>query len=105
MGTRGYMAPEQLTSPDMVGPSADLYALSVMFYELLMDVVPQGHWQPPSGGRGDVPRTIDVWIERGLSNRPQNRPQTAAEYLEMLDQLAGRYKSGRTGKVQRSVAS
>jgi serine/threonine protein kinase len=49
LGTRGYMAPEQITAPDAAQPSADLYSLSVMFYELLVGVVPQGHWQPPSG--------------------------------------------------------
>ena len=84
LGTPRYMAPEQITNPDTAGPSADLYSLSVLFYELLVDVLPQGHWQPPSGGRSDVPEGIDALIERGLSNRPANRPQTAAEYRQAL---------------------
>jgi serine/threonine protein kinase len=50
-GTIGYMAPEQITAPDAAQPSADLFSLSVMFYELLVGVVPQSYWQPPSGGR------------------------------------------------------
>ena len=87
LGTRGYMAPEQLTSPDLAGPSADLYSVSVMFYELLADVVPQGHWQPPSGGRNDVPRQLDKLIERGLSNRPLNRVQTTQDYLNELARI------------------
>nr|WP_070959212.1 protein kinase [Hyphomonas sp. Mor2] len=91
LGTPLYMAPEQITNPDSAGPAADFYSLSVMFYELLMDVVPQGHWQPPSGGRSDVPTGIDALIERGLSNRPANRPQTAKDYLEALElAFAGR---------------
>ena len=49
------MAPEQLTAPDTVAPSADLYSLSVIFYELLIGAPPQGHWQPPSGGRSGIP--------------------------------------------------
>ncbi|MEM6651942.1 MAG: serine/threonine-protein kinase [Pseudomonadota bacterium] len=85
LGTPHYMAPEQITNPDSAGPAADFYSLSVMFYELLMDVVPQGHWQPPSGGRSDVPIGIDNLIEEGLSNRPANRPQTAKAYLEALE--------------------
>jgi len=84
LGTRGYMAPEQITAPDAAQPSADLYSLSVMFYELLVGVVPQGHWQPPSGGRSDVPPAIDKLIERGLSNNPRVRPQSVAEYGKAL---------------------
>ncbi|AXE64057.1 hypothetical protein BBF93_07350 [Hyphomonas sp. CACIAM 19H1] len=84
LGTPRYMAPEQVTAADSAGPSADIYSLSVIFYELLVDVLPQGHWQPPSGGRSDVPKTIDALIERGLSNRPANRPQTAKEYRKQL---------------------
>ncbi len=91
LGTPLYMAPEQITNADSAGPAADFYSLSVMFYELLMDVVPQGHWQPPSGGRSDVPTGIDALIERGLSNRPANRPQSSKEYLEALElAFAGR---------------
>ena len=55
-----------------------------MFYELLVGVVPQGHWQPPSGGRSDVPPAIDKLIERGLSNNPRVRPQNIAEYGKLL---------------------
>ena len=63
-----------------------------MFYELLVDVLPQGHWQPPSGGRSDVPLAIDDLIQRGLSNRPASRPQSASEYGELL--LAAGQKGG-----------
>jgi len=84
LGTPRYMAPEQITNPDSAGAPADLYSASVIFYELLVDVLPQGHWQPPSGGRSDVPAGIDELIEMGLSNRPSNRPQSAAEYRKAL---------------------
>lgn len=85
LGTARYMAPEQLTSAELAGPSADLYAVSVMFYELLVDVLPTGHWQPPSTGRTDVPQSIDLLIEKGISNRPANRIQSAREYADALN--------------------
>lgn len=85
LGTPRYMAPEQITNADSAGPAADLYSVSVMFYELLVDVLPQGHWQPPSGGRSDVPAGIDALIEKGLSNRPANRPSSADSYLKTLE--------------------
>lgn len=84
LGKPRYMAPEQVTTAESAGPPADLYSLSVIFYELLVDVLPQGHWQPPSGGRSDVPKGIDDLIERGLSNRPASRPQTAKDYRKQL---------------------
>jgi len=85
LGTPRYMAPEQITNPDSAGPPADLYSLSIIFYELLVDVLPTGGWQPPSSGRADVPASIDALIQSGLQNRPASRPQTVAEYREKLD--------------------
>jgi len=85
LGTPRYMAPEQITNPDSAGPSADLYSLSIIFYELLVDVLPTGGWQPPSGGRADVPAGIDALIQSGLQNRPASRPQSVAEYRQKLD--------------------
>lgn len=99
LGTPRYMAPEQVTTADTAGPAADLYSLSVIFYELLVDVLPQGHWQAPSGGRSDVPQGIDALIELGLSNRPGSRPQTAKEYRTALVNavnLAGPRRNTRT---------
>jgi serine/threonine protein kinase/uncharacterized membrane protein YhaH (DUF805 family) len=89
LGTRGYMAPEQVTAPDAAKESADLYALSVMFYELLVGVVPQNFWQAPSGGRADVPVAIDKLIEKGLSPNPRVRPQSVAEYRQALHAALG----------------
>jgi len=80
IGKPRYMAPEQVTTPDVAGAPADLYSVSVMFYELLMGVLPQRHWQPPSGGRSDVPVGIDNIIKQGLTDRPASRQQTAKAY-------------------------
>lgn len=80
LGTRGYMAPEQITNPEAATETADIYSLSVIFYELLVGVLPQGHWQPPSGGRSDVPAGVDALIEAGLSNRDRSRAESASAY-------------------------
>lgn len=86
MGATAYMSPEQIAAPDVVNPSADMYSLSAIFYELLTGVASTGSWQPPSQGRDDVPPALDTLIERGLSNNPRGRPQTAVEYLEKLEE-------------------
>lgn len=89
MGKIGYMAPEQMTAPDSVNASADLYSVSAMLYELLAGVLPTGFWQPPSQGRSDVPPGMDELIQRGLSNNPSLRPQSAADYRKLMQDAAG----------------
>ena len=84
LGTPDYMAPEQRTNPDAAGPSADLYSIAVMLYELLVGVTPGRHWQPPSGGRSDVPVEIDAVILRGLSDNRDLRPQSAMQFRKEL---------------------
>ena len=82
LGTPLYMAPEQHTAPDTVGPPADLYSVSVMLYELLMETPPQGNSEMPSLSRKDVPKALDEVIARGMSSghatafsQPKNMPQ------------------------------
>ena len=94
IGTPIYMAPEQMTSADAVGPAADFYSLSVMLYEMLMEAPPQGRWEPVSKNRRDVPRAVDDVIEKGLSARPRSRYQSAAEYLAALDAAVGGARPG-----------
>ncbi len=83
-GTALYMAPEQKTAADTVGPPADLYAVTAIFYELLLGVAPTGRWAPLSKERGDLPAGIDAVIDKGLSSRPRSRYQNAQEYLKAL---------------------
>lgn len=83
-GTPEYMAPEQITNPDGVTPAADLYSVSIIFYEMLMDALPKGPWQAPSAGRPDVPTAIDAVIQKGLSTRAASRQQSVAQYRSDL---------------------
>jgi serine/threonine protein kinase len=86
-GTALYMAPEQKTAADTVGPPADLYAVSAMFYELLLGVAPTGRWTPLSKEREDLPAGIDDVIDKGLSSRPRSRYQNGQEYLKAISEI------------------
>jgi serine/threonine protein kinase len=86
-GTALYMAPEQKTAADTVGPPADLYAVTAIFYELLLGVAPGGRWAPLSKERVDLPAGIDALIEKGLSSRPRSRYQSAREYLQAISEI------------------
>jgi serine/threonine protein kinase len=84
-GTPLYMAPEQKTAADTVGPAADIYSATAIFYELLIGVAPTGRWELPSKERKELPSGIDDVVQKGLSGRPRNRYQSAQEYLIALD--------------------
>lgn len=88
LGTQAYMAPEQARNADMANPAADLYSVSRIFYELIVGVLPSGHWRPPSAGRSDVPEGLDTLIEEGLSLNRDVRPQSAETYRQrMIDAI------------------
>lgn len=94
LGSQKYMAPEQLGSADLADESADLYAVGVIFYELLIGVVPQRQWQPPSAHRKDIPAKIDQLIERSISDYASARPQSATEFLNDLQSAADENPAG-----------
>ena len=95
LGTQLYMAPEQIRNANAANESADLYSLSKIYYELIVGVLPTGHWQPPSDGRSDVPVGIDRLIERGLSLNRDLRPQNAAQYRQLIKTAGSSQKGGR----------
>ncbi len=89
-GANPYRAPEALTiSGEALQPSADIYSVSMIFYELLTGVALAGHWQAPSADRKDVPPAVDALIQVGLSNAPRRRPQSAEEFCKQLEAALG----------------
>ncbi|MEM6670192.1 MAG: serine/threonine-protein kinase [Pseudomonadota bacterium] len=85
LGTIAYMAPEQQTTPNAVGPEADIYSVGRMLYEMLMDILPDGTWNPPSQQRSDVPAAMDAVIRKALQP-PKHRYQGVAEFAAALDE-------------------
>jgi WD40 repeat protein len=84
LGTRRYMAPEQLESSRTIDHRADLYAVGVVLYEMLTGELPLGVFAPPSRRAGVDPR-LDAPILAALSKDPQARPATAAELKQRLE--------------------
>ena len=86
MGTPHYMAPEQIERPRSVDHRADLFALGVLFYELLTGELPLGRFQPPSKLAEIDPR-IDNLILRALDKNPANRQASAAAFRADLQHI------------------
>ncbi len=99
-GTVEYMSPEQIRGQE-VDPRSDLYSLGVTFYEALTGRLPfphsetgseyevlRGHIELPpppiATVKPDVPPRLAALIMRSLEKKPEDRYQSAAEFLNAL---------------------
>lgn len=104
LGTPRYMAPE-LFRRQPVHPRVDLYALGIIFYEILAGVPPypgddpreimRGHLRVPipriRPREGDLPVELERCIYRLLAKEPDERFQTAAEVREVLQGILNEF--------------
>lgn len=88
MGTPHYMAPEQMDRPQQVDHRADIYALGVVFYELLTGELPLGRFAPPSQ-KAAVDARLDDVVNKTLENEPDRRYQQASEVKTDVDAISG----------------
>ncbi|WBB76423.1 protein kinase [Micromonospora sp. WMMD1128] len=96
-GTPRYMAPEQWTGAP-ASPACDIYAATATFFECLTG-------QPPYPGPGllflrdqhatapiptdPAPAEVHELLRHGMAKRPDDRPQPAQVFLDLLDRVAG----------------
>jgi TolB-like protein len=97
LGTPVYMAPEQSTG-EAAGPTADLYSLACVLYEMLAGEPPFTGTTPmaimkrhlmeqvPSVRivRDSVPEEVEQVIFAALSKNPVDRPQSAEQFAELM---------------------
>ncbi|AKT38354.1 serine/threonine-protein kinase [Chondromyces crocatus] len=103
-GTLSYLAPEAAEGMDAIEAPADLYALGLMFYEMVagkppfeaenaIELFEQQRFAPPpmiaerSPGVS-VPMPVELLILRLLAKDPKKRPQDASAVIEAIDEAA-----------------
>ena len=87
MGTPNYMAPEQIEHPADVDHRADIFALGVVFYELLTGELPIGRFPPPSK-KVAIDLRLDEVVLRTLEKEPSLRYQQARELGSDVESLS-----------------
>jgi serine/threonine-protein kinase len=105
VGTPFYMSPEQATGDQRIGPSADIYALACVLYEMLVGEPPylgntaqavlgkiiQGIPVSATSARKTVPANVDAAIRKALEKLPADRFTQAADFGAALSDPSFRH--------------
>ncbi|MDX2088504.1 MAG: serine/threonine-protein kinase [Kofleriaceae bacterium] len=89
MGNVAYMAPELYTDPLAAGAQGDIYALGIIFYELLTRKLPGRRSPMPSQINPSMPRGVDDIFDRMTRDSKAERYATVDDILDDIDKLDG----------------
>ena len=87
VGTPYYMAPEQRNQGRAVDQRADIYAIGVVYYEMLTGHLPIGRVTPPSM-HAVIDARLDELILSAMDTDPDRRPRSARGLGQTLAMIA-----------------
>jgi len=89
MGAVAYMAPELFADPQNAGPQADIYALGIIFYELLTRRVPGRRSPMPSDIDSKLPKGIDDIFDTMTRDSQSERYSSVEDIIDDFDKIEG----------------
>jgi serine/threonine protein kinase len=101
MGTPNYMAPEQAADPGAVDHRADIYALGVVFYQMLTGELPSKPIDPPSR-KVHIDVRLDDVVLRALEKKPERRYQQVSEVKTALETVTRSSTNDKTKNESRT---
>lgn len=87
MGTPQYMSPEQRDNPGEVDHRADIYALGVVFYQMLTGELPGKQIEAPSK-KVSIDVRLDEIVLRALEKKPELRYQQVSALKTQVETIA-----------------
>jgi serine/threonine protein kinase/tetratricopeptide (TPR) repeat protein len=103
MGTPKYMSPEQITAPGEVDNRADIYALGVVFYQMLTGELPGKKIEPPSK-KVQIDVRLDEVVLRALEQNPDRRYQQVSEVKTCVETIIATHGGSRREEAQTEKA-
>ncbi|MDZ7289378.1 MAG: protein kinase [candidate division KSB1 bacterium] len=122
-GKLAYIAPEQLNGNNRVDRRSDIFSLGLVLYEVLtgerlfhnedpkkiIALLESGDWSFAELATKEVPKALQLIVQRAVQKHPENRYQTANQmYLDLMTYLAtqdsGPDLSGELGLLVQRVA-
>lgn len=100
LGTAGYMSPEQIENPSRCDARSDLFAVGVIFYQMLTGRLPHGVYKPVAELVPRTTRAVDRLIARCLQPDPDDRYQTCEALLRSIGRLERRIERTRRRRAQ-----
>ena len=98
LGTPAYMSPEQIQGDKNIDGRSDIYAMGVIFYQMLVGNTPYQATTPAKvmmmhllepvpnilSSLPDLPPAVETWLEKALAKEPDERFSKAGEMGEAL---------------------
>lgn len=104
MGTTDFIAPEALVPGTTVDGRADLYAVGVMLYQMLIGKIPRGRFALPSVLNPKIDRRLDVIVDKAMQTDRENRYANAREMKTDVEVISALIQSHPAGSVPKPAA-
>ncbi|MFO0712921.1 MAG: protein kinase [Sandaracinus sp.] len=113
VGTPEYMAPEQARGLPEIGPAADIYAMGVILFECLTQMLP---FESPNPGdliiaiatqapprleelRPDLPASLATLVHKALAKKPEDRFESAQSMRKAIDAIRAEVEGSGSARV------